>query len=697
MVYHLPLMLWMRASYRPDEIEPYRLVPDVITLELIESACVPIASDGLIVRLSPVFPLSEALAPPLLVTADIHFFEFTDAFRCLGKIQQFGSPLLKGRILFSYGACSVILICDSPLVLKDFQKLRLTEPKATEVWELKDQRIQNVQCVPPVANGASLGSVRDYSSLPRPIRTIIDEFVASITIIASKTEVDQEGRVRLFQGLVTRVDGFIWELDYLYTRKGTPPDRFWARNLESLEQPAERQILVQQIIDRLIQINSALSYVSTQMYSGSVPILERRSLIRRNSLLGIGAALMTIERIVAYIEDAFASVNFEEVILDKMTNRRPLPGMEDPTFPSRTEWASSNIDKLDSRKPAEARVRKLAYFSSRSGFRESEFAITAALNSLWNGLSLEWSTMTITHEMLHSHVRLLLSFIFFLPDGGEEANYKSFYERFSRNFNGEPDADYSLLDSVRELIFVYCLRTRTWGSLTVTNPLNTDFELEAPEDFSEFYDLLRDEYRNINEIFVHVLDLHYFYGGRATKYIPLIWSSWSAVPNVRADIRQYILRSLLALASKFNVSANKRFTFAVEEFKSILKEYEYLQEEIPILRDVSSVLNDSKLLDADYLTPFINSLLLVDLVKEIFFSAEVAGKLIDDDKISHSQPEDKTETEMSYDMPLGFFDDKVDCPIPYLFDRMLRVLKGELARDDEERHLANSLLAMNSR
>lgn len=688
----------MRASYAPDKREYYRLVPDVIKIDLVETSSAPIPSDGVTVRVSPVFPLSETFVVPDLTTAEIQFFEFTNAFRCLGKIQQLGTPLLKSRVLFSYGACSVILICDSPQVLKDFKKLSLNNPKATEVWELKNRKVQKFRCVPAAATSVSLGTVRDYSTLPGPIKTIIDEFVASVTIVASKVDVEQEDRLKLFQGLVTLVDGFIWELTYFHTREGTPPDRFWTRNLGSLQQPAERQILTQQIIDRMTQINAALSYVTTQMYSGSVPILERRSLIRRNSLLGIGSALSTIERIVAYIEDALASVNFEELILDKMKEQRPLPGMEEPTFPIRTDWRTRNIDKLDSDKPTKPRVRKLAYYSSRYGFRESEFAITAALNSLWNGLSLEWSTMTITHEMLHSHVRSLLSYIFFLRDGGEDSNYEYFYDRFFRKvFDAAPVVDYSLIDSIRELIFVYCLRTTKMGSLSLTTESNKNFELEAPANFSDFYPLLRDEYRNISEIFVHVLDLHYFYGGRATKYIPLIWSSWSAVPSVRADIRQYVLRSLLALASKFNVSNVRRFSLAVAEFKSILKEYEGLQERIPILHEVTLVLNDPELLDAEYLHAFINSLILVDLAKEIFFSAQVAASLVDDEKISYSQLEDRIETEMSYDMPLGFFDDKVDCPIPYLFDRMLRVLRGELSQEGDERNLAISLLAMNSR
>ncbi|MGZ5483667.1 MAG: hypothetical protein ACXWID_16995 [Pyrinomonadaceae bacterium] len=585
--------------------------------------------------------------------------------------------------------------------MEDLELLKLSDPTAHELWIVKNGYLISATFQPDQSEPPSLKPLKDYAALPLALRTIVDEFLVSIHLIASKTHREEVDRIRLIEGLMKRIDGFIGELLYLHKPEGEPPKQFWAANAE-IDQPLVRDLYIQQIVDRLIQINSALSYVSTQMHSGSIPILERRSLIRRSSLLGIGSAVRTLDRIVSFIESGFREVNFESIIKTRLNGAKPLTGTDDLVFPDRTRWLFSNIGKFEDGMPPSPSTQKLAYFSSRYGFRESEFAITAALNALWNGLSLEWSMMTITHEMLHSHVRLLLSFLFLGSDISEEDNFRGFYERFYRKVvENKGDEDYSLLDSIRELIFGYCLRSQTAGSISISKPFVAVYKLKAPKDYSAFYPLLRDEYRNINEIVVHVLDLHYFYGGRATKYIPLIWCSWSAVPNVRADLRQYILRSLLTLASKTNASKSnaselKRFEFAVEDFKSILADNEDLVSQFPILDKVREILSDKDFKKNCY-NPFVNSLILVDLAKEILFSKTVAAALSDDKRISLSPAEDKAETEFEYSMLPGFHDDNVDSPIAFLFDRMLRVLRGEFDAEQEERDITTVFLAMNAR
>lgn len=690
--------MWLKVSYSSDKLQDYNFDAEAVGVELVLDTCAPVADTDPSVRLSPIFPLIEDAEPLDQASYELHFFEFSNSFQILGKINQYGSVQLKNRTYFSSGACSVLLFSDSAAVLEDFRALKLPEPKAYELWVVKDGHINSAKYKQAELHPTSLKTVQSYATLPPAVRTILDEFVVSIHLIASKTDSEEHERIQLFEGLVERVDGFIGELHYLHTLAGTPPDSFWTTNPEISTNPLVRDLYSQQIVDRLIQITSALSYVSTQMHAGSVPVLERRSLIRRNSLLGIGTALRTLDRVVGLIESAFRTVNFEEIILNQLARAQSLPGTDDPTYPDRTGWSAKNLEAFELGVPLRASTQKLAYFSSRNGFRESEFAITAALNSLWNGLSLEWSLMTITHEMLHSHVRLLLTFLFFRPEGSETENYRNFYERFYKKvIDKEIIEDYSLLDSIRELIFTYCLRTQTHGSITVARPLTVNYELKAPKDSSVFYELLSNEFRNVNEILVHVLDLHYFYEGRVTKYIPLIWCSWSAVPNVRADLRQYILRSLLTLASKTHASQDKRFHFAVEDFKSILADNRSIVDQFPILKEVQKILSDRDLLLNQYYNPFINSLILVDLAKEILFASTVAKALTKDKKISFQTADDKAEVEFEYSMPHGFFDDTVDSPIPYLFDRMLRVLRGEFDPDKAERDITTVFLAMNAR
>ncbi len=690
--------MWLKISYSPHKLQDYNFEAETVRVEVLGDTCAPVAESDKSFRLSPIFPLLEHALQPELDSLEIHFFEFSNPFQILGLINQFGSPKLKNRTYFSCGACSILFLADEDTIMEDFNDLKLPKAKASESWIVKNGYIAKATYKQVESHFGSLKTVRDYAQLPPALRTIIDEFVVSIRLIASKSDQDDNERIRLFERLVKRVDGFIEELIYLHAPNGPAPETFWKENPEIHTDSLVRDRYIHQIVDRLIQINSALSYVSTQMHSGSVPLLERRSLIRRNSLLGIGAALRTLDRVVGFIETAFRKINFEEIIQNRLDRAKPLTLTTDPTYPDRSDWGLANLETFNSTAPVDSSTQKLVYFSSRNGFRESEFAITAALNALWNGLSLEWSLMTITHEMLHSHVRLLLTFLFFCANGSETDNYQRFYGRFyARMVEGRTDVEYSLLDSIRELIFTYCLITKTAGSITESKGFTSERKLDAPPAYPAFYDLFRSEFRNINEILVHVLDLHYFYGGRATKYIPLIWSSWSAVPNVRADLRQYVLRSLLAIASKSNTREFKRFHSAVEDFKAILSKNEIVVKRFPILREVQAILSDKELLRKDYYSSFANSLILVDLAKEILFSETVAAEVTKDAKVSPHEREDEAETDFEYSLPHGFHNDAVQSPIAFLFDRMLKVLRGEFQDESEERDVTTVLLAMNAR
>ncbi|MDO8723253.1 MAG: hypothetical protein Q7J31_13670, partial [Syntrophales bacterium] len=74
---------------------------------------------------------------------------------------------------------------------------------------------------------------------------------------------------------------------------------------------------------------------------------------------------------------------------------------------------------------------KLPYFSGRLGFRETEHTISAAVQSLEAGSDLEWSLLTVTHELLHGHVRNLITVLFQGDLKTEpEKQWMEFYQRY---------------------------------------------------------------------------------------------------------------------------------------------------------------------------------------------------------------------------------------------------------------------------
>jgi|JI6StandDraft_1071083.scaffolds.fasta_scaffold01581_10 curved DNA-binding protein CbpA len=694
--------MWLKINYKNEEFEYEIFKKNAILVSVIENVIAPVELSDKSIRLSKIYPLFKSKKGNFNNNNyELFFFQYNNPYQILGKINQHGSDQLKKCIYFSCGICSILVFSLNDLIYEEFKSLSLGEPNAYEKWIIRNNLIESIEVQTPNLNGIELPTIIDYSCLSRFLISILDEFTISLKILETKISQNDEYNFNLLTGLSKVVNKFIKELIYLQTLSGEIPESMYTKDINRLKDPLENQIYKQQIVDRLIQINSSISYVSTQTHSGSIPILERRSLIRRHSLLGIGSAINALNRIVDHIEVAFSSINFVEIITTFMKTARPLSGLTGLVH-NKKDWYLSNIKTFDCKITNEEMFKKLAYFSSRSGYRESEYSITASLNSVSSGLSLEWSLMTITHEMLHSHVRMILNTIFYgVEDQSEEQTYTSFYNLYRDKISGMEVPNYSLIDSIREVFFTYCIRTQVYGSITLKKEYKQSYKTDGAKftlpGFEDFYNIFQNEYRNLNEIFVHIFDLHYFYGGRTAKYIPLIWCSWSAVPHINADIRQYILRSLIAIASKIDHDPFERWEMAVSEFKSILTQYDSLIGDIALISKLHEILNDKDLLMKFYFSSFKNSLIVADLVMEVFFSESIKSELWNDDNIMFESDETTGEMEFNYNAPLDFMDIAIKCPIPYLFDRMIKVLNNEIDNNDIERQTILTFLALNSK
>lgn len=692
--------MWLKINYQQEEFEYALFKEDAISVSLINKDIAPVEAEDKSIRLSKIFPLVQATKRSIdLNNCEILFFEYKNPYRILGKINQTASEDLKESTFFAHGVCSIILFSEKKELFDEFNKIISTPYISYEKWIVNSGLIKNIITERTKLDKPSFNKIKDYSILPIHLHALLDEFVISTKILENKVTKEDSYNIKIINELVSIVNAFTNELIYLNTLTGDIPESLTTQDFESLKNPFENQKMQHQIINRLIQINSSISYVSTQSFSGSIPILERRSLIRRSSLLGIGAAMKSINKIVDYIENAFLSVSFVEIITNRM-HKAPQLGNLLQVLHNKKDWRKQNVDTFNCNGIKDDCIKKLGYFSARHAYRESEFSITASINSLTFGLSLEWSLMTITHEMLHSHVRNILTSIFYDTDQNVVKDYTNFYNKYIQKVEKEDSSNYSLIDSVREAIFTYTIRSIAYGSLTDKKKYRDDYrnpgaKIYIPK-FDEFYNKFQNEYRNINEIFVHVLDMHYFYGGRTSKYISMIWCSWSAVPHVSADIRQYILRSLLAIASKIDQEPYERWRIAIDEFKTIIENCIFRFPNIPLFNQLLKILEDNDFLKKYYFTAFKNSLIVVDIAMEIFYSERINSILWNDENINITSDESGSEDEYTYNLPLNFTDAPISCPIPYLFDRMLKVLNNEIPNQDIERQTTISILALNS-
>jgi hypothetical protein len=530
--------------------------------------------------------------------------------------------------------------------------------------------------------------------LPLVARTTVDEFVANMAILLPKVEVHVPSEMSTYVRLIGQVNELIKEMLYASSPNGAPPETL--SEYTEADFSADASIssgILDQNIDRLVQINSALSYVSTQALSGAVPILDRRSLIRRYSLLGVGTAVLALTRIAHSIESAFAQGAIEHVLTEWGRDLPPLPGLDNlPDYEPR-QWNDFSINDLKARVEPQEPNPKLPYFSGRLGFRETEYTISAALQTLAAGASAEWSILTVTHEMVHGHVRNLLSAVFQGdPSRAPGKKWREFYDRFKARCEGKPPRKESLLDSLRAIIFAYCCCVRELGSLT----WNTGHETKCPASGEiriridlytpkSLWEILMREYRNISEIFVHILDLHYFYRSCISHYIHLIWSSWAKAPQVRGDLRQYLLRSLLVVSAKKQGTPYERFRLARAELAELLEAMRGPEgTRIPVIEEAVNLLKDNKYTEKSLFFPFYASLILVDLADHVFTSAKIRGAVNAGDP--HLRPAivaSSSEEWLDYDMPDGFVDDVVKSPTAYIAHRLTHPTSLQDGRDTE--------------
>ncbi len=656
-------------------------------------------------RTSPIFPVQAGSSPPDVRDTFMFFYCFDPAFPVLGRLVNKGSAQLLDHLFFTIGLASIVLITPDESLADEAQEIAGEAPAAREVWQVKDSRIVSVTCDVKETNVAApqIG-VRAYHSLPLSARAAVDEFVANMAVILPKAAAHMPTELTTFTRLMKAVDELVGELVYVSDPQGDPPDSLSEYSSGGLSaDPSLCETIMHQAVDRIIQINSALSYLSTQALTGAVPIIERRSLIRRYSLLGVGTAVLAITRIARSIEHAFAQAALEELFSDRARDARPLPGLDELPAYDASKWARFSVNEFAQKVSPREPYPRLPYFSGRLGFREAEYTISAALQALASGATPEWSLLTLTHEMVHGHVRNLLSYIFQDEPGlrPEERKNKQ-YAQFKARVDRKPQDDENLVSSIRTVMFTYCGLACNHGSLTRPRR-QPDFIKSEPgkgKAFGYHFTLLpqetfwltlEQEHRNISEILVHVLDLHYFYASRLSAYIPLIWRSWATLPHVMGDMRQYLLRSLLAIATKKEGTPHRRFKGSRTLLKDLLSEG---GGQAQAVQAACKYLDNAALVEDELFYPFMGSLILVDLAHHVLTSKTIRASLIGgDDQVEFVEGREESEDRLEYAMPDGFVDEIVKRPSAYLIDRLQCKLTQPLEPADVEAETSRLFLA----
>lgn len=430
----------------------------------------------------------------------------------------------------------------------------------------------------------------------------------------------------------------------------------------------------------LVELNSVLSYSSTQGYAGIPPILQNSAVIQSYSLLGIGITYQGFLAIYIHVNKVFSKYAIESILINQ---HKEDSGFDISNLPRRNYLNKKiGVDAKES-------LDHLVYFSGRLGFRESQNSISAPLFSLIKGAVNNWNLLTFSHEYMHAHVRALLSKIFSPNWLTTIKDTDDYFDSLVENYNKylmDPvnnSAEYSTLDCLGFSIIEYF----KYLQFTEEGLYKARTKQAAPELPNITKEWLRDitrkgdKWNMLNEIIVHTLDYHYFYNGRNDIYISVLWESWSTVPQVRRKLHGYIMRTMIAMCSKVVTGSKEknddfiqRFTIALRDFKEELQKIISEGKGTILIEEALNFVEDKENL-RDLRASMMPSVNFIDVVMTYLHHPSIHADLMSDIII----------VDNTYPFETGDFSGvKITSPIAFLQDQVHRNLTLDTSDDDAE-------------
>jgi hypothetical protein len=641
-------------------------------------------------RISPIFAAAGDAETPLAEPdGTISFLVFERPYQAIARIRT-AKPDLFSRIWYSHGLASVIAFNvpdrDLDLVTSDAS----LGFRGAEIWHVSTNVVRSSEVVfsPPAMVKAEDYALVDYRRLDSDSRVLLEEFEMCLRTAILLASQYAPRHLRVFSALTAAVNELVTEMQFLLTREGSPPESLpegtWD-DANAVESEIQRRL--HQRVGQLVQINSAFSYVISQAFTGTFPLSETECQIRRHSLLGVGTAVNAVAAFARFVESVFEKYPIDEAIdtlYDLASGVEIWPLL--PTSFDPQQWTDDkyHIDTFLGRMACVPNEPRLAFYSGRLGFRESEFAVTAALQVLSAGDSIRWSLMTMSHELMHAHVRAVMSVLFDEKNQGADTSFRRYYQDLEQIVRGRKQAS--------DLTLRACLRTAILNFVTIKPTLSqiaagraTDADVRLLR-YPELKEVLADEFAYINHIFVHVFDYYYFYNAKDPVYLRLLWESWATVPAVLENVAEYVLRSIVTVSTAQEGTTTERFNLALNIVKQALNELA-LQANSTVARSALAYLEDAN--NYRWLNVmFVPSSYLAELAAKLLVASSVHGALLEDD---NADPDDLG---CRYVLESGeFVDTEIESPVAFVLDRLRRQLTHASApATDEEYYSAWSLL-----
>ena len=278
---------------------------------------------------------------------------------------------------------------------------------------------------------------------------------------------------------------------------------------------------------------------------------------------------------------------------------------------------------------------RLVYISGRLGFRETQYSITAAIQVLAAVNTISWNLMTLSHELMHAHVRGLLNTIFSEPvQPGGPKQFEGYFEKYWELVNQKDNHPQrpKLIESLRNIVLYYATNISYFERASKAQKF-VRADKGVPESSRSVFLDFKKHYRSLNEMVVHVLDFHYFYGCDEETYLALLWKSWGNVPVVLEDIEHYVLRCIIAITSKEEGAWKDRFDKSLGILKRELSKLLVEASSSAAIVEAHKLLEDADAVNRLRLR-FLGTLPLAELAIKFLKCDKVHAALIKDDNVS---------------------------------------------------------------
>ena len=635
-------------------------------------------------RNSPLFSIypQKKQTPPLHKNCFVTFLFPRLSFQSIGQIINQVDDDVQRNIWFSNGLSSIVIFSEDESAAEIISDLLENQVSAIEKWCVNRNTIDLDKCgyeLKPSATFDAENFQVHYETIENnpEILNLLNEFTLSMNRLVNLSAQYSPALLFTLKSIASNIQELIDELSCLIDLKNgkivkeLPPSLVKKNANVLLAENNGIQKRIFQRVGSIIEIVSTISYIDSQAFGCVAPLLNNNFRISSNSLLGVGSAYLGIIGFTQFVEKRFSDFPVTKVI-DNFFHEMKAFDCKNLFSYNSDLWGTYDFNLDDKFQDIEKNSIKssLIYLSLRLGFKETSNTISSPWQVVPFGDSVPWSLMTLSHELLHSHVRSILGAIFKCPEDETTENwFKKLCLNYQNTMQSGTEKENSLLDSIRIMIFEYCVYIEERSSVSQDDIFKAKekgekvyFNLE--EQNSELIlERLSGYFKNINELFVHVLDYHYFYDCNPELYIGLLWESWSTVPAVLQDIRIYLLRTMIAIGTEVKSDPVNRFKDTTTIFLEHLKQIDKRCDTNETIKKALAVLEDKERLPM-LENLFDISIFLADMVNHLLCSKNIYSSIVAD---SDKGPDG----DQFYDLETGYFEDSpIQSPVAFVLDRL---------------------------